>query len=110
VGIVGVIVLLAGVVMLAVPGPGWATIVLGLVILSTEFEWAARARHRLVLALRRGAARIEALPAWLRAVTWCAVAVVLGSLAYLTLAVTGVPDWVPAGVRDPVRGWPLVRG
>lgn len=37
---IGSIILLAGVAMLVFPGPGWAAIVLGLLILATEFRWA----------------------------------------------------------------------
>lgn len=33
----------AGVVMWVIPGPGWATIILGLVVLASEFSWANRA-------------------------------------------------------------------
>ncbi|QUX31682.1 PGPGW domain-containing protein [Nocardiopsis akebiae] len=42
VGTVGVVVVLAGLVMMVVPGPGLASVVLGLVILSTEFRWAQK--------------------------------------------------------------------
>lgn len=40
--IVGLAILGAGVVMLVIPGPGWAAIILGLVVLATEFAWAER--------------------------------------------------------------------
>ena len=40
--VVGMTVLLAGVAMLALPGPGMVVIIVGLVILATEFEWAQR--------------------------------------------------------------------
>jgi len=40
--IVGVAVLLAGVALLALPGPGMIVIIVGLLILSTEFAWAQR--------------------------------------------------------------------
>lgn len=40
--ILGVLVILAGVVMLVLPGPGWLTIFAGLAILGTEFHWARR--------------------------------------------------------------------
>ncbi len=40
--IVGVTVLLAGVALLALPGPGMIVIIVGLLILSTEFAWAER--------------------------------------------------------------------
>jgi len=40
--VVGVALIAAGVVMLALPGPGIATILLGLVVLAREFHWARR--------------------------------------------------------------------
>jgi hypothetical protein len=40
VGVIGSTVLLLGVVMLVVPGPGWLTIFAGLALLATEFAWA----------------------------------------------------------------------
>ena len=40
--VVGGIVTLAGVAMLALPGPGWAAIFLGLAILASEYLWARR--------------------------------------------------------------------
>ncbi|WP_036555638.1 PGPGW domain-containing protein [Nocardiopsis sp. CNT312] len=49
VGVVGTLVILAGTVMLVTPGPGAAGIILGLLILSTEFGWA----HRLLRPTRR---------------------------------------------------------
>ena len=45
--VVGVTVLVAGVAMLVLPGPGILTIALGLLILSAEFAWAKRALDRL---------------------------------------------------------------
>lgn len=41
--IAGVVVVLAGVAMLVLPGPGLVVIILGLGILATEFVWAERA-------------------------------------------------------------------
>lgn len=38
----GSVVVAAGIVLLVIPGPGLLTIAVGLVILSTEFEWAER--------------------------------------------------------------------
>lgn len=42
IGIVGVIVLLAGFVMIPYPGPGWLVVFAGLAILATEFAFAQR--------------------------------------------------------------------
>jgi uncharacterized protein (TIGR02611 family) len=44
----GFVVLLAGIVMLFTPGPGWAVIVLGLAMLALEFAWAERALERVI--------------------------------------------------------------
>ena len=49
--VLGGIFVLAGVVMLVTPGPGWLFIFLGLGVWSTEFEWA----HRLNLRIKRAA-------------------------------------------------------
>jgi uncharacterized protein (TIGR02611 family) len=45
VAVLGGIVLLAGVVMIPYPGPGWLVVFAGLAILATEFHWARRVLH-----------------------------------------------------------------
>lgn len=42
IALIGGIVILAGIAMLVLPGPGWLTIFLGLAILGSEFHWARR--------------------------------------------------------------------
>jgi uncharacterized protein (TIGR02611 family) len=46
--------LAGGVVMLVLPGPGLAVILLGLAVLATEYDWAAR----LLAGIRRRASRM----------------------------------------------------
>jgi uncharacterized protein (TIGR02611 family) len=46
VAIVGAIVVLAGLAMCVLPGPGLLTVAAGLAILATEFEWARRLLNR----------------------------------------------------------------
>jgi uncharacterized protein (TIGR02611 family) len=43
--VVGTALLVAGAAMMVLPGPGIATILLGLVVLSAEFQWAKRILH-----------------------------------------------------------------
>ena len=45
IAVIGGIVLLAGIVMIPYPGPGWLVVFAGLGILSTEFEWAQDVLH-----------------------------------------------------------------
>jgi uncharacterized protein (TIGR02611 family) len=42
VGILGALVVAAGIVMIPFPGPGWAVVILGLAIWAIEFHWAKR--------------------------------------------------------------------
>jgi uncharacterized protein (TIGR02611 family) len=48
----GVLVIVVGVVLLPLPGPGWLIIFAGLGLLATEYEWASRllSRARLLVA------------------------------------------------------------
>ena len=42
IGIAGTIVLIAGIIAIPYPGPGWLIVFTGLAILATEFTWAQR--------------------------------------------------------------------
>ncbi|GHC91253.1 hypothetical protein GCM10007079_38400 [Nocardiopsis terrae] len=54
VGTVGTVVILAGIVMMIVPGPGIASVLLGMLILSSEFRWAHRLLRPARVWSRRG--------------------------------------------------------
>lgn len=45
VGVIGALVLAAGIVAIPYPGPGWLIVFAGLGILASEFEWAHRVLH-----------------------------------------------------------------
>lgn len=42
IGTVGTLVVVAGVVLIPFPGPGWAVVILGLAVWALEFAWAKR--------------------------------------------------------------------
>ncbi len=50
---VGCTLLAAGLLMFLLPGPGWATLILGLVVLASEFTWANRVLDPVKSAARR---------------------------------------------------------
>ena len=43
--VIGVVMIVGGIVLLPLPGPGWLIIFGGLGVMATEFEWAARLLH-----------------------------------------------------------------
>jgi|LakMenE01Jun11ns_1017448.scaffolds.fasta_scaffold9827663_3 uncharacterized protein (TIGR02611 family) len=67
--LVGVAVLIAGVMMVVLPGPAVVVIPLGLAILSLEFAWARRWLDRVRSAVRRPAASADGRSAGVNAST-----------------------------------------
>jgi len=57
--VLGLTLLAAGAVMLVLPGPGWAAIILGLVVLASEYVWAERLLDPLKRLLDRGLTTIK---------------------------------------------------
>lgn len=50
--IIGWLIIIAGIIMLVTPGPGWATIFLGFTVLATEFTSANKTKQWLVKKLK----------------------------------------------------------
>lgn len=61
---VGSAIVVAGIAMLALPGPGWAAIFLGFAVLATEFAFAEKVRDWLVTQLKQLVAKAK--NAWKR--------------------------------------------
>lgn len=83
--VVGFIVLIGGLAMMILPGPGILGIIAGLGILSRELAWAER-----MLEYAKEKARVEELkqqPRWVQVATWSAtIAAIAASLWYVFLA------------------------
>jgi uncharacterized protein (TIGR02611 family) len=85
ISVFGLAVVVVGVLLLPLPGPGWLIIFAGLGMLATEYDWAARLLRRarwLVAGWTQWAARQEV---WVR--------IVFGLLATLILAVAVLGSW-----------------
>ena len=77
----GVTLMVAGVIMFVIPGPGWATLILGLVVLASEFSWANRALTPVKGAARRASAAAMDPRKRRRNLTLAAIAGVLMGIA-----------------------------
>jgi uncharacterized protein (TIGR02611 family) len=81
VSVVGTAVLVAGIIAIPYPGPGWLILFAGLAILGTEFDWAARV-------LRYARSRYDAWTEWVRQqspIVRLAVMVLTGVVVLATL-------------------------
>ena len=94
VAVVGGLVLALGVVLMPLPGPGAVVVVLGMVILATQFEWADRRLDKVKAWAMKGAA--DSVRTWPR--------ILLSLLGVVWLVGIGVV-W---GIRpDSPQWWPL---
>jgi uncharacterized protein (TIGR02611 family) len=95
VGVVGTLIIIVGIILLPLPGPGWLVIFAGLFVLSTEFEWAERLLH-----FARD--KVHGWTEWVKAQSLVVrMLIALGSLLILAAALwvyvawQGIPGWIP---------------
>lgn len=106
VGFVGATVVVLGLVLVPLPGPGWLIVLTGVAIIASEFSFARRL-------LRFAREKLTAWTQWVTASHWTigtslallSCAVVIG-VVWLVLLWLGLPGWVP---RDWVPLWTGLR-
>lgn len=83
IGVAGFVVVVAGLILVPLPGPGWAIVFAGVALLGTEFSWAERLLQTARRRLAPAAALLQRVPRAVRtAATSVAVAGTLASLAF----------------------------
>ncbi len=104
VSVVGLLVVALGLVLVPFPGPGWLIVIVGLLILASEFVWA----QRLVAWVRR---QVDGWTDWIKkqsVLTRIGVALatglIVGSVLYVTALLGGLPGWVPGWLVPPLPG------
>lgn len=111
-GVVGGLLLLAGVIMIPGPGQGWATVFLALAILSTEFSWAQRVRRGLWDRVVDARGRYERQPRGTRIVLSALLMLVVGAVLlgvfWLSLSIADLPGWLPGSAVDVLTRLPGV--
>ncbi|WP_248959602.1 TIGR02611 family protein [Sphaerisporangium perillae] len=82
VGVVGAALVIGGLLLVPLPGPGWLIVFAGLAVLATEFDWA----HRLLQFAKR---TVSAWTDWLKRQNWPVRILVTAA----TLALAAVIVW-----------------
>ncbi len=90
---VGFLVLAIGVVLMPLPGPGVLIVLVGVLILATQFEWAERRVDQVKRAALRGAA--DSVKTWPRIVMSLLGVVVLIGFGVLWCMHPPAPSWWP---------------
>jgi len=99
IGVLGALIILIGLVLVPLPGPGWLIVLCGIAIVASEFAFAQRLLHWARLKLRAWAD-------WVRRSHW-SVGASLGLLTclivcgavWLSIHLTGLPNWTPPWIQ-----------
>lgn len=96
----GLLLIIAGIPMVPLVGPGWAVIFIGLFVWSTEFIWARRVTQFVKAEVKAFEQYTRALP-WKAKIPMLLLSAAFGWLCfYLALLITGVPGWTPDAVEE----------
>ena len=98
VGVVGASIIAVGLVAVPLPGPGWLTVIAGLLVLATEFRWAERHLQFTKRHVKAWTTWLAQQPAWSRLLLAGATTTFGYGLVVITLHLLGVPQWVPAWI------------
>lgn len=108
VGVLGLLVVVAGLIMVPFPGPGWLVVFVGVAIWGSEFDWAANL-------LTWGRKKLSEWNDWLgRQALWVKGGVGLGTFAcvvgalWVVLIVSGVPGFLPETAQEWLQTLPAV--
>lgn len=95
VAVLGGAIIIGGLALIPLPGPGWLIVFAGLAVLATEFVWAERL-------LRYGRSKFHAWTGWVlrqslavRALIGLLGLALVAGLIGLYVKVAGVPSWLP---------------
>jgi uncharacterized protein (TIGR02611 family) len=101
VGVVGLVIVVGGLFLVPLPGPGWVVVFLGLGVWASEFEWAQRLLHRVKRVLGVWSAWVSSQPWWVKGLVVLATVAAVAAIFWLMFVISGVPGFFP----DPVEVW-----
>lgn len=95
VGVVGTAVVLGGIALIPLPGPGWLIVFAGLALLSTEFAWAGRLLDFARSKVRGWTDWVTRQSVLVRTGIGLGSLLAVGAAVWLYVAAQGVPGWLP---------------
>ncbi|MCT2207120.1 PGPGW domain-containing protein [Brevibacterium casei] len=95
VGGVGSLIVVIGLILVPLPGPGWLIVIIGLFVISTEFHWARHLLHFVRVRVEAWTHWIMRQPLWVRWAVGALTAAFVACVVWLVLRLIGIPDWVP---------------
>ncbi|MFZ0160013.1 MAG: TIGR02611 family protein [Kineosporiaceae bacterium] len=104
VGVVGALVVLLGLLLVPFPGPGWLIVILGLLILASEFTWAKRLLDFVQDKVRAWTEWMKRRSVVVRVLVGLLTVAFVAAVLYAMALLVGVPSWVPGRIVPPLPG------
>lgn len=98
--LLGLVVVLGGLALVPLPGPGWALVILGLFIWASEFEKAQKVLEFVKRQVKRWNDWVMAQPIWLRLLLGLLTAAFVAGIVWCVLWLWGIPAFVPDGITS----------
>lgn len=95
VALVGLVIVVAGLIAVPAPGPGWLIVFLGVSVWASEFEWAQQLLGWCKARLRDWNTWLQSQPWWVTALVAIATAALVAGVLWAYLAWQGAPGWLP---------------
>jgi len=108
VGVAGLVIVVAGLVAVPAPGPGWLIVLVGVSVWASEFEWAQRLLRWAKGVLSRWTEGVQAARWWVRTVVAAGTAALVASIFWAYLMWQGPPGLLPDTIEEWVRTVPGV--
>lgn len=105
VAVLGVCVVVIGLVLVPLPGPGWLIVFLGFGILASEFHWARRLHAFAARHLRRWNGWVMAQPWWVRFTCAAGTFVFVVACFWVLFKLAGLPHFVPEWAAHLLRSY-----
>jgi uncharacterized protein (TIGR02611 family) len=100
VGVLGLVIVVAGLIMVPFPGPGWLVVFIGLAVWASEFEWAKALLHRAQSTLRAWTTWLTPQPWWVQGLVLMVTLAAVAAIFWLLLLISGVPTSLPDIVQE----------
>jgi uncharacterized protein (TIGR02611 family) len=106
VGVVGLLIVVGGLALVPLPGPGWLIVIFGIIVWASEFAWAERLRDWVRDRLAAWNDWLKPKPWWVKALVALGTAILVGAFFYLLFLLSGVPALLPDIVEQRVAQLP----
>ena len=104
--VLGLVIAVAGLALVPLPGPGWLIVFAGIAILGSEFEPAQRLLDWAKARLKDWSEWLAPKPLWFKGLVGLVTLALVLAIFYGLFLLSGVPSFFPDAIEDWIEGLP----